>query len=239
MKPIASAPSRAEQAYAAIRDSICDGTLGPGTHLVQEELAAKLGVSRQPVQQAMVLLRNDGLVLELGSRGLYVAPLEAEAIAHRYQIRVVLDQLAARLVAEQAASSPEFRDRLLTEGGKLVDRGDAAVRSHSVREAVGVDVEFHSFIYEMSGNPLIGTTAEPHWHYLRRVMIDVLRYADRGKVVWDQHREILRTLASGDASASVEIVTAHVLGAERALVEVIEVGKEDAVPGGITSGEAA
>lgn len=79
MKPITSTPSRAEQVYFAIRDSICDGALEAGTHLVQEDLAARLGVSRQPVQQAMALLKNDGLVLEQGARGLYVAPLDAEA----------------------------------------------------------------------------------------------------------------------------------------------------------------
>ena len=97
MQPLATAPSRAEQVYNAIRDSICDGKMAPGTHLVQEELAATLGVSRQPVQQALLLLKNERLVVELGARGLYVAPLNADDVIHHYQIRIVLDQLAARL----------------------------------------------------------------------------------------------------------------------------------------------
>lgn len=50
MKPITEIPNRAEQVYLSIRDSISEGMLSPGTHLVQEHLVAELGVSRQPVQ---------------------------------------------------------------------------------------------------------------------------------------------------------------------------------------------
>ena len=87
MRPLASTPSRTEQVHAAIRESICDCTLKPGTHLVQEDLAAQLGVSRQPVQQAMLLLKSEGLVVEQGGRGLCVAPISPESIVQHYQIR--------------------------------------------------------------------------------------------------------------------------------------------------------
>lgn len=209
---------RAEQVYAAIRDGICEGSLAAGTHLVQEDLAARLGVSRQPVQQAMVLLKNDGLVLERGARGLYVAPVDAAATIDRYQIRLGLDQLAARLCAERAAASPEFAVTLLTEGGRLLDVGNRAIADEDHRLAVAHDVEFHSFLYQKSGNALIATVAEPLWHYLRRVMITVLSYAERGPLVWDQHRDILETLARGDAEAGMRLVADHITGAEQAIL---------------------
>ena len=63
---IRTAPALGEQVYQAIVDEICDGTLEAGAHLVQEQLAARFGVSRQPVQQAMALLKADGLVEEAG-----------------------------------------------------------------------------------------------------------------------------------------------------------------------------
>ena len=65
MRRIAPRPSRAELAYQAILDEICEGWLASGTHLVQEDLAARLGVSRQPIQQAMARWKSDGLVQEL------------------------------------------------------------------------------------------------------------------------------------------------------------------------------
>ncbi|MEJ1161721.1 GntR family transcriptional regulator [Prosthecomicrobium sp. N25] len=221
MKPIATAPSRAEQVYTAIRDSICDGSLRPGTHLVQEDLAARLGVSRQPVQQAMALLKNEGLVLEKGARGLYVAPLDADATVHHYQIRLSLDLLAARLTAERAARSPDFARQLLSDGERILAAGERALAKGSHRDAVAMDVEFHSFIYEMSGNPLIVGAAEPHWYYLRRVMVAVLNYAERGPIVWKQHRDILDALAAGKADEACAMVKAHILGAEAAFLRVL------------------
>lgn len=221
MKPITNTPSRAEQVYVSIRDSICDGTLAPGTHLVQEDVAARLGVSRQPVQQAMILLKNDGLVLEQGARGLYVAPLDAEQTIRRYQIRLSLDQLAARLTAERAAASPDFAAALIRGGERILNRGAEAATGNRYSDAVAFDVAFHSYIYEMSGNPLIAPTAEPHWLYLRRVMIAVLSYAERSEVVWRQHYEILSTLAQGRVEEAVHIVTIHIQGAEAAFLRCL------------------
>lgn len=221
MKPIKDNPKRAEQVYISIRDSICEGTLEAGTHLVQERLAARLGVSRQPVQQAMVLLKNDGLVLERGSRGLYVAPVDAVATVHRYQIRLGLDQLAARLCAERASRDPAFAAEFLAEGCGILEAGNQAVAEGNHRTAVGHDVDFHSFLYESSGNPMIATTAEPLWYYLRRVMITVLSYAERGPLVWMQHQDILEALAGGKVERGVRLVTEHIRGAEGAILGAV------------------
>ncbi|WP_349368908.1 GntR family transcriptional regulator [Salinarimonas sp.] len=232
MQPLASVPSRTEQVYASIRESICDGALQPGTHLVQEDLAAALGVSRQPVQQAMLLLKADGLVVEHGGRGLTVAPLDAAMMENHYQIRVVLDRLAARLTAERAAADDAFRARLRKEGDVILAEGEAAAQAGSAAEAVRHDVAFHSFVYRMSGNPLIGTTAEPHWYFLRRVMIGVLTHADRGALVWRQHRDILDALVAGDGDTAERLATDHVVGAQQALLSELAAGRAASLFGG-------
>lgn len=232
MKRLTQAPSRTEQVYATIRDSICDCTLQPGAHLVQEEIAEKLGVSRQPVQQAMLLLKNDGLVVELGGRGLYVAPLDPDAIRHHYQIRVALDQLAARLAAQKAAASEAFRARLRDEGERIMAQGEAALGGGRAVEAVHEDVRFHWFIYESSGNPLIAPTAEPHWNFLRRVMVGVLLHANRGPRVWREHRLILDALLAGDADAVAREMSEHAHGAEKALLGEIAAGRASALVSG-------
>lgn len=222
MRPVAAAQSRTEQVYDMIRDSICTGELASGTHLVQEELALTLGVSRQPIQQAMLLLKNDGLVVEVGARGLYVAPLDAGAVIHHYQIRIVLDQLAAQLICQRIAHAPDFGDELRRRAEPILVEGENARTDGSAALAVAHDVKFHSFLYEMSGNPFIVSTAEPHWNYLRRVMIAVLLHAERGEIVWSQHRDILTTLLTGNIADSQAIVADHVLGAQTALLKAME-----------------
>lgn len=222
MKKVPSITTRVDQVYDMIRDSICDCTLQPGTHLVQEELAAELGVSRQPVQQAMLLLKADGLVIESGGRGLYVAPMEPESIEYNYQIRVQLDRLASRLVAQRAhqeqsrSAMADFESR----ARKLIQVGQSAQKRAAAAEAVALDMEFHGLIYRFSGNPLIEKAAAPHWNFLRRVMVSVLLHAGRGETVWAEHEQILQSLLDGRPDVEDE-VEAHVAGAQKALIKAL------------------
>ena len=73
--PLNAAPDLAEQAYRAIIDAICDGRYVAGQRITQEALAESLAVSRQPILQALLLLKRDGLVIDAGGRGVMVAPL--------------------------------------------------------------------------------------------------------------------------------------------------------------------
>lgn len=229
MRKVTSTPNRTEQVYVIIRDGICNGTLEPGRHLVQEELAASLGVSRQPIQQAMLLLKAEGLVIESGARGLHVAPMDADRIMHHYQIRICLDQLAARLLAARIAAGDEaVRSRLETVGGKLLKEGISAQRQQEAATAVALDMEFHSLIYECSGNPLIAAAAEPHWNFLRRVMISVLLHAGRGPTVWAEHESILEMLLAGRADVAEDEVASHIIGAQQALLAALEADKQSA-----------
>ena len=97
------APDLVERVYRALLDAISDGSLAPGARLTQEDIAARLAVSRQPVLQALRLLKKDGLVLDAPGRGVLVAPLDAAWIAQVYEVRGALDALAARLAAGRRA----------------------------------------------------------------------------------------------------------------------------------------
>lgn len=213
MQPIAPQPGLTEQVHKVLLDEICDGGLPPGTHLVQEQIAEKLGVSRQPVQQALALLKSEGLLEELGRRGLFVAPLDLARMQHHYAIRGALDGLAARLAATAAAASADLASRLKREGQALVDAGHAAIEAGAMSRLVQRDVEFHAFVYAASGNPLLAATAEPHWWFLRRIMSEVYRHAEPPPAIWRQHAEILSAIVRGDAARAETAAVRHVEGA--------------------------
>ena len=187
---------------------------------MQEQLAARLGVSRQPIQQAMVLLKNDGLVEELGRRGLFVAPLDLNMMQQHYEIRAALDGLAARLAAERASISSTIAYNSNRIGQATLEAGTAAVNAADIKLMVQRDIEFHQFIYEVSGNPLLKTTTATHWRYLRRVMGDVVRLAEPGPSLWEQHRDILNAILEGDAPASESRAIQHVRLATERLTKV-------------------
>ena len=187
MSAITIQPRLVEQVYEAILSEITDGRLPPNTRLIQDELATAYGVSRQPVLQALLLLRNHGLVRDAPRRGLVVSPLDVEFVRNLYEVRAVLEGLAARMAAEHGS------ERAWKEGRILIVEGRAAVESSSITNQIAADMAFHSFLYEISGNPLISETTAPHWHYLRRVMGEVLR--DDEKVpgsIWDSTRPFSR-----------------------------------------------
>ena len=131
---LGAAPELVDQVYRALLDAISDGSLAPGTCIKQEDIAAQLSVSRQPVLQALRLLKKDGFVLDAGpsssastrARGLLVAPIDAAWIANVYQVRSALDALAARLCCVSSYNfDSKLFDKLIAQGRKA-----AAGRKH-------------------------------------------------------------------------------------------------------------
>lgn len=198
MRTLKPQPGLTEQVYEALLEEISTGRLRPGMHLVQETIAADLGVSRQPVQQALAMLKNDGLLTEQGRRGLTVSALDRRTMRHHYEIRAALDGLGARLAAARARASPSVAEDIRRQGEIRIAAGILAVEKGNIAGMVAADVAFHAFIYEASGNPLLAPTAGLHWRQLRRVMGEVLRRSGAPKTVWDQHRAILNAIADAD-----------------------------------------
>jgi len=206
---IQAAPALAEQVYEAILDEICGGRLTPGTHLKQEELATRLGVSRQPVQQAMALLKADGLVEEVGKRGLRVSHLDIDLMHHHYEVRALLDGLAARRCARRLAKDEAARKTFEQQARTILADGNRAVTESDVPEMIRQDEALHRLFYEACGNPLLPATAEPHWRFLRRVMGDVLRKAEPPRDIWLQHEAIVDTTLKGKSKRAEKLMRKH------------------------------
>jgi DNA-binding GntR family transcriptional regulator len=196
---IEGVPDLTEQVYQRLLHAICAGEAAPGVRLTQEELATALGVSRQPVLQALRLLKKDGFVIDAGRRGLQVAPLEAPAITQVYEVRAVLDGLAARRAALARA---QLDPTVLTEGR-------TAAAGQRVGPMIDADMQFHHLIYAASGNPLIAETANHHWPHIRRAMGAVLQIVGVRRVVWDEHEAILQAINRGDADQAERLAREH------------------------------
>jgi DNA-binding GntR family transcriptional regulator len=194
-----AAPDLVDQVYRSLLHAISDGSLAPGERITQEDIAHKLAVSRQPVLQALRLLKKDGFVLDAPGRGVLVAPLDAEAMAHIYQVRGALDGLAARLAAAR-------RSRL---DPKLIEQGRKAARGRNVGAMIDADLAFHNAIYAASQNPLIEQSAQQHWRHLRRVMGAVLQQSKQREAVWDEHEAIAKAIAAGDADRAARLIEQH------------------------------
>ena len=195
-------PDLVEQVRTLLLDAMCDGTLVPGTRLRQEELAEWFDVSRQPVLQALHLLKRDGFVTDSGRRGLMVAPLDSAMIVRIYEVRSVLDGLAARLAAGHAC---EIDCNLIYDGRK-------AASGKSLHRMIDADMAFHHALYDASGNDFIAESAESHWMHIRRAMGAVLQETGTRSTVWDEHEAILDAVQRGQVARAERLARAH--GAE-------------------------
>jgi DNA-binding GntR family transcriptional regulator len=214
--PLPTPPSRTEQVYDAIVEDICTGRLTPGTPLRQEQLAERFNVSRQPVQQALLLLRNQGLVREFGRRGLEVAPLGREFVSHLYELRALIDGHAARLAADRRT------EEWLRGAQDVVDAGEHAFAEHAFAPMIAADVEFHRSVVEAAGNPLLAESAGVMWRNVQRVMGEVLLQGGEPAWVWEDHAAILDAIRSGDADRAEELARKHARHGEQLILDAME-----------------
>ena len=222
MKLLEQTSGLTERVYNVILHEILDGDLKPGEHLVQEQLAEQLGVSRQPVQQAMALLKADGLVEQFGRRGLRVSGLDLDRMQNHYDIRGLLDGHAARVAAQRVRDGDIDRARGIDEMHRLFRTGNQAAEKGTTREQIEQDEAFHYKIYEFCGNPVVLESVELHWRFLRRAMGEVLRYAEAAEEIWNQHAEIAEAILSGEPDRAHELAVTHAAKASRDLQHALE-----------------
>ena len=137
-----------EEVTRQLRDMIITGKLAPGTELVQTEIAEQLGVSRTPLREAFRILEKDGLVrIKNKNRTVEVALITSADLQEMYEVREVIDGLAARLAAEVGLDVDVER-----ELRNLIAEMRAAASPYDPVRRTAAHIEFHAKIAESSGN---------------------------------------------------------------------------------------
>lgn len=211
-----------EQVYDAILDAICSGALAPNEKITQEGLAEKLGVSRQPILQAFQLLKRQGFIEDAGRKGVMVTALDPRKLMQLYQVRSVLDGLAARETAERWKQHPEEREAGIRQGNELIAAGRAQADMNNLSGRIVADMNFHQFIYQSCGNPMVAETTALHWHHIRRAMGAILSNDVRSHIaVWDEHEAILAAIIDGKAAVADKLAREHAESAAGHLARVL------------------
>ncbi|MPV50397.1 FCD domain-containing protein [Pseudactinotalea sp. HY160] len=188
-----------------LRSQIYNGLLAPGTRLIEREIAAEFDVSRLPVREALRALANEGLVEHLTARGMSVCQLSHRQVSELYDVREVLEQLAARQAADRVALGAEpLLDVTMREVNDAVAANDIA-RAHVANS------RFHDEIVQLSGNELLAQTLEPlmgRLSWLRRKIEDF-------DLIRAEHDQIAAAIAAGDVEGAGAAADAHVRASRR------------------------
>ncbi|MFD6158619.1 GntR family transcriptional regulator [Nocardia sp. NPDC060256] len=193
--------------HRQVRQLVLTGELEPGRPLSVPALAARLGVSRSPVREAVQQLIYEGLAVNVPHAGARVAAIDDDQVRDVLAVRAVLDGLAAATAATRLSEADLGKlATILTTQEENLRAGPDTARDTQL------DVEFHAFIRERAGNrPLADELSrlEAQTHLYRG---DLWRSDLNRRVALREHRRIVEALESGHADAARAAAEAHVHG---------------------------
>jgi len=204
-----------DEATRIIRDMILTGGLSAGTRLRQADLADQMEISRTPLREALMKLEQEGLVEVLPRGGFRVVELELEEAVELYDVREVLDGLAARLAAQR------ITEQSLKGLQERMRKMEKCVATNNAHEWFIHHVAFHGELYQASGNSrLIGLTATvslsiQHFHPLLLTTPNRLREAFR------EHQEILKAIRARDPQRAEHLARLHIANAKEIVLKVM------------------
>jgi DNA-binding GntR family transcriptional regulator len=184
-----------------IRQMIISGDLSPGERLFEDRLAEQLGVSRNPVREALRALEGTGLVEVVPRRGAYVSSFEADRARQLLEVRQVLEAYAAELAARHRT------DDDLAALRECIEQGRRATAANDAVQAAACHREFHLLIERASKNEYLEPTVAPLRHQTELVfsmLVDV-----RGVTGWDEHQHMLEAIEQQDADAARQATMRH------------------------------
>ena len=188
-------------AYDALMEAIRSGLFAPGDRLREEDVGARLSLSRTPVREALRRLEAEGIVEHRPRMGAVVRRLSHAEVVELYEMRIVLERTAAEMAAKHG-SAAEF-DTLAD-----LNRQIAEERSTPAR-AAAINQEFHRTLYLAGRNRFLVEAARGLNNSL--LLLGPTTFFDAGRIdeVVAQHAAIIDALDAGDAEAAGAAAEAH------------------------------
>ncbi len=196
-----------------LEEMILSGEIEVGARLTESTLAARFGVSRGPIREALLLLAEAGLVKMVHNRGVFVREVSLEDVLQVYDVRAGLARAAGRLVAMRA--TPE----LLGQLHDLWDRLEAARKAQDVHLYHALNTDFHIAIVEATGNQRLidfYQMTERELKLFTRRGVGGPSRADRSN---REHLEIVNCIANGDEIGAAEAFENHTLAGKQRMLD--------------------
>jgi DNA-binding GntR family transcriptional regulator len=190
-----------QSVYEILVELVAGGALRPGQHLVESDLARQLGVSRQPVREALHRLEAEGWIDLRPGQGAYVHVPTDREVDQLLDVREMLEGATARLAAR--AATPEATASLRA----ALQDGLKAIESADVEAAVAANKEFHAAVAAVAGNAVLAELSEivarrVGWHYRQVAPV-------RGHESWSEHTELVAAIEAGDEDRAAALARMH------------------------------
>ena len=201
-----------QRIYRALRADILGGILDMGERLNEGQLAAKYGVSKTPVREALTLLQQEGLVEVQPRVGYLTSRVTLQDVEDIFDLRLIVEAAAA----ERAAAAIGDEDLAYLEGLRSIYRtGDR----ESYRRFLEENLAFHRAIAEATHNKRLVEVVVRLLEQMQRLLILRLDLSGEGADMVEEHRQIVAALRDRDPERSRELMAASIANARRAVVQ--------------------
>jgi DNA-binding GntR family transcriptional regulator len=190
-----------QSVYDALAEMIVTRELSPGEHLVEQDLATQLGVSRQPVREALHRLQTEGFVELRPAQGAFVHVPTDEEADDLLAVRSLLEAESARLAARLATA--EQVERL--QG--LQRAGEKALAKDDQEGLVSANAALHDYVVLISGNSVLADLIASVERRVRWYYSPIAR--TRGKDSWDEHAELIDAIARHNSRRAGDLMRRH------------------------------
>jgi DNA-binding GntR family transcriptional regulator len=190
-----------DRVYETLEEMIIYGTLAPGQHLVEAEIAKQLGVSRIPVREGLQLLARDGWIDLRPRQGAFVHQPGVREVDDVFTVRTLLEVESTRLAAGKATADSI---RALRE---IQQTGSQSLAGGDERELVMLNSQFHALITRMGDNQVLAELIARLDKRIRWFFAPVVK--SRGSSSWKEHLDIVEAIAAGDPERASEAMRIH------------------------------
>lgn len=197
----------------SLRTDIMQGKLASEEPLRQDEIAARFGVSKIPVREALIQLEGEGLVTFYPNRGAVVSRLSPAEVDEIFVMRVALETTALR------RAIPRLTIANLGQAEEILD---AIEQEQNVARWGDLNWEFHATLYAPAGLPRLMEWLETLHIHVARYLVIYLAGMDYQTASQEEHRKILSSCRYGDLEAATEHLTHHLQSASDHLVSFLE-----------------
>ena len=205
--------------FNTLREAILKGELKPGERLMELQLAAKLGVSRTPIREAIRMLEQEGLAVTIPRKGAEVARMTEKDMEDVLQIRDALDELAASIACEQISEEE------LAELRHTMHEFEESTKTGDVKRIAEADVRFHDIIYHATRNVKLENMLNNLREQMYRYRIEYLKDQQVYEKLLSEHEEIIRHIEKGEKDEAARVVSRHIENQAQAVADVIRTKK--------------
>jgi DNA-binding GntR family transcriptional regulator len=205
-----------EQAADAIRARIVSGDFQLGEALSEITLAAELGVSKTPVREAFLQLKNEGLVEIQPQRGTFVFQMTSEQILQLSAFRELLEVEALRIAMRSNATAlGDALHRIVASMTDAVAAGDSRLYRQ-------IDNDFHQDIIVACGNSFIESAYSGIAFRVQALRNRLSLQPDQNNRSLDEHRQLANIVKAGDAEAAAKMLLDHIRATLREYISIVE-----------------